>query len=77
LKTLTPPEVYPKDKVSLFIIYDLRFSGSAERCLRELMVWRGPKRIEIVDGHHWALILYPGLTGKVSPQSHSGEGHGA
>jgi hypothetical protein len=72
---LTPPEVYPKDKVSLFIIYDLRFSGSAERCLRELTGWRGTKKLEIVDGHHWALILYPGLTGKVSPQRHSDESH--
>jgi hypothetical protein len=72
---LTPPAVYSKDRASLLIIYDLRFFGGAERCLRELTGWRGPKRIEIVDGHHWALILYPGLTGKVTPQSHSDEGH--
>ena len=72
---MTPPELYPKTRPTLLVIYDLSFPGCLERCLRELSGWRGPKKLEIFDSQHLTLTLHPGLTAKADLESHSDEDH--
>ena len=65
---MTPHEVYSKDKASLLMIYDLRVPGTAVRLLREIEAWRGNADVEAVDDDHFALIIRPGLAGRVALQ---------
>jgi hypothetical protein len=66
MKSLTPREVYPKDRAYLLVIYDLRIPGAAGRLRRELVAWRGYAQVEPLDSDHVALILCPGLAGEIT-----------
>jgi len=63
---LTTREVYPNSGEYILVIYDLRVPGTAVRLLRELEAWRGHADVEGVDDCHFALIIRPGLAGKIT-----------
>jgi hypothetical protein len=65
---LTPYEVYPKSGTYILVIYDLRVPGTAARLLRELEAWRGHANVEAVDDDHFALLIRPGLAGRIALQ---------
>jgi hypothetical protein len=65
---LTPREVYPKSGTYILVIYDLRVPGTAVRLLREIEAWRDHAEVEAVDDDHFALLIRPGLAGKIALQ---------
>ena len=65
---MTPREVYPKSGTYILVIYDLRVPGTAVRLLREIEAWRGHAEVEAVDDDHFALLIRPGLAGKIALQ---------
>jgi hypothetical protein len=67
---LTPYEVYPNSAAYILVISDLRVPGTAARLLRELEAWRGHADVEGVDDDHFALIIRPGLAGRIALQEH-------
>jgi hypothetical protein len=67
---LTTREVYPKSGTYVLVIYDLRVPGTAVRLVREIEAWRGHANVEAVDDDHFALIIRPGLAGKMALQEH-------
>jgi hypothetical protein len=65
---LTPHEVYPKSGAYILVISDLRVPGTAKRLLHELEAWRGHANVEAVDDDHVALIIRPGVAGRIAGQ---------
>ena len=65
---MTPREVYPKSGTYILVIYNLRVPGTAVRLLREIEAWRGHANVEGVDDDHFALLIRPGLAGKIALQ---------
>ena len=65
---MTPREVYPKSEAYILVIYDLRVPGTAVRLLREIEAWRDHAEVEAVDDDHFALLIRPGLAGKIALQ---------
>jgi hypothetical protein len=65
---LTPREVYPKSGAYILVINDLRVPGTAKRLLHELEAWRGHANVGAVDDDHVALIIRPGLAGRIALQ---------
>jgi hypothetical protein len=68
IRTLTPREVYPKRGAYILVIYNLRVPGTAKRLRPELESWRGHANVEAVDDDHVALIIHPGLAGRIALQ---------
>lgn len=65
---MTTREVYPNSGEYILVIYDLRVPGTAVRLLRELEAWRGHADVEGVDDDHFALLIRPGLAGRIALQ---------
>ena len=65
---MTPHEVYPKSGAYILVISDLRVPGTAKRLLHELEAWRGHANLEAVDDDRFALIICPGLAGRIALQ---------
>jgi hypothetical protein len=65
---LTTREVYSNSGEYILAIYDLRVPGTAARLLREIEAWRGHANVEAVDDDHFALLIRPGLAGRIALQ---------
>lgn len=59
-----PKSFYPEGKPYELAIFDLRVAGATERCWSERTAWQERADIEVVDEHHYALIVRPGLSGE-------------
>ena len=65
---MTPREVYPKSGTYILVIYDLRVPGTAVRLLSEIEAWGGHANVKGVDDDHFALLIRPGLAGRIALQ---------
>jgi len=68
MRTLTRYEIYSKSGAYLLVIYDVRFPGTAKRLLHELEAWQDHADVEAVDDDHFALLIRPGLAGRIAVQ---------
>ena len=51
---------YPNKRQSMWILFDLRIPGVAERLHRERAAWQEHSEIEILDKDHFVLIINAG-----------------
>ena len=51
---------YPNEQQSMWILFDLRIPGVAERLHRERAAWQERSEIESLDKNHFVLIINAG-----------------
>ena len=65
---MTPYGVYPKSGTYILVVNNLRVPRTAARLLGDIEAWRGHANVEGVDNDHFALIIRPGLAGRMALQ---------
>jgi hypothetical protein len=51
-------ESYPNERQSMWVLFDLRVPGTAERLHRERAAWQEQSEIEALDKDHFVLVVY-------------------
>jgi hypothetical protein len=59
-------ESYPKELQSMWVLFDLRIPGVAERLRRERAAWQEQSEIEVHDKNHLILIMYAGIVRRLA-----------